>query len=88
MAKHKTKTSVADPRRLGQHVNATIEFILAKGGADVSVRNDKHVRIEFSYKGRLCWFILSSTPKDADVCAMIGRSLVRRAIRQAGAAAG
>jgi hypothetical protein len=82
--RRKSDFTIENPRKIGEHVAKTLEYLDAIGAADVRVTCRKHLRFEFSYRGRPLWFMLSTSPKDKGDCAQIGRQLTRRVIRQAG----
>jgi hypothetical protein len=79
----KTEEPVSNPRKLGPHVSKTIDFLSDLGAENVKIYARKHLRISFIYQGKPLWFMLSSTPRNPDECAQIGRSLARKAIREA-----
>lgn len=73
--------TVKNPRKIGEHVRAAMDYLEEIGASDASVIIRKHLRINFKYRGEELWFMLSTSPKSPSGCANISRQLIRRAIR-------
>jgi Uri superfamily endonuclease len=82
--RRKSDFTIENPRKIGEHVSKTLDYLEGIGASDVRVTCRKHLRFDFSYGGKPLWFMLSSSPKDRAECAQIARQIARRVIRQAG----
>lgn len=76
------RTDPLNPRSYGKHVIEAVEFLQQLGLEGILTRT-KHLRLEWSHKGRSYHISMPCTPRDADAAANQARQRIRREIRRA-----
>ncbi|MBA1159375.1 hypothetical protein [Microvirga mediterraneensis] len=76
------RTDPLNPRHIGAHAVAAVEFLAQLGLKGILTRT-KHLRLEWSHGGRSFHISMPCTPRDADAAANQARQRIRREIRRA-----
>ncbi len=76
------RTDPINPRNIGKHAVEAVAY-LASLGLVGTLTKTKHLRLEWSHKGRVFHIGLPCTPRDVDAAANQAKQLIRREIRRA-----
>lgn len=74
---------VKDPRRIGKHVSAVLDYLRDLGCSEVEVIKRKHLTISWAWGDRRMSIAAPCTPRDQDHAERFMMQGVRRRLREA-----
>ena len=76
------RTDPINPRNIGKHAVVAVDYLASLGLTGILTKT-KHLRLEWSHKGRVFHIGLPCTPRDEDAAANQARQAIKREIRRA-----